>query len=285
MSRRFSRNELLFGRQGQARISATTAAVVGVGGLGSHLVQQLAYLGVGALVFVDADSVEESNLNRLIGARPRDVGAAKVEVCARLAKAVNPALAAVPIAARVEDPRAHEAISSADVVFGCFDRDLPRLTLTHIASELGQPYFDLASDSGGGTEPWYGGRVVFAHGDGCLSCLGLLDQEEIRRDGLAPDQRAAHDHVYGLDTAALDRPGPAVVSVNGVVASLAVTLFIETWAGIQAPPRHLIYRGEQRRLLRSVDEPAPNCFYCARWREAGQSSVAVPMLPIWQPDD
>src|SRR5438552_1136150 len=89
---RFDRQILLFGKEGQARIEATQVAIVGLGWLGSHVAQQLAYLGVRTLSLIDRDHVGRSNLNRLIGATEEDAAAArlKVEVAERLARAIAP---------------------------------------------------------------------------------------------------------------------------------------------------------------------------------------------------
>src|SRR5205814_6941030 len=59
-----------FGSTALERLRAARVGVVGTGGGGAHVVQQLAYLGVGAFVLVDGDRVEVTNLNRLVGALP-----------------------------------------------------------------------------------------------------------------------------------------------------------------------------------------------------------------------
>lgn len=226
---RFSRNEGLFGAEGQQRIAASSVAVVGLGGLGSHVAHQLAYLGVADYSLVDFDIVTDSSLNRLVGAVDADVAAAtkKVAVAERTITGINPD-AVVRIAdTRVDGPEAEPLIRSADVVFGCLDRDLPRLQLTELCARYAQPLFDLASDVGGeDDEVWYGGRVLFCDGKRCVSCLGLLDQQEMARDSMSPEQRAAHDRIYGIARTALDTTGPMVVSINGAVASIAVTEFM-----------------------------------------------------------
>lgn len=53
-----------------------------------------------------------------------------------------------------------------------------------------------------------------------------------------------------------------VVSVNGVVASLAVTEFMAFVTGMRAPAPHLIYRGEVPVVRRVVDEPETDCYFC-----------------------
>lgn len=162
-----------------------------------------------------------------------------------------------------------------DVIFGCVANDLARLDLTDLASELQVPYIDLASDTGGeGDDLWYGGRVVFACGHGCLSCLGLLDQEEIRHARMSPDEREVDDRIYGLRRDSLAGTGPAVVSMNGVVASLAVTEFVAWRTGLREPARQLTYRGDFSSVGRNTDAPAPSCFYCERWRSLHSRSAA-----------
>src|SRR5438270_12650124 len=89
---RYSRNIALFGSEGQQRIAATRVAIVGLGGLGSHVAQQLAYLGVVRYGLIDGDVVTESSLNRVVGAVPRDVLAMtpKVQSARRLIKSIQP---------------------------------------------------------------------------------------------------------------------------------------------------------------------------------------------------
>ena len=262
---RYSRNEALFGRDGQEKIRATRVVICGLGGLGSHVAQQLAYLGVAQFALVDFDVVTPSSMNRLIGAADADAaaGTKKVEVAERMIRGISPNAATVAIDAHVNAPVAEEALSASDLVFGCLDRELPRLQLTALSATHGKPYFDLASDTGtSGDEPWFGGRIVFSGGNGCLVCLGLLDQDEIALESMTPDEREIQDRIYGVERDSLAGTGPAVVSVNGAVASLAVTEFIVFVTGLRDPVRHLIYHGNVPVLRRSADEPAPDCYYC-----------------------
>ena len=85
---RFDRQIRLFGKEGQAKIEAARVAVVGIGGLGSHVVQQLALLGVRHLALIDSQELDETNLNRFIGARFDDPipGSRKVDIGERMAR-------------------------------------------------------------------------------------------------------------------------------------------------------------------------------------------------------
>ena len=74
-SARYGRNEAPFGGEDQARIAATKVVIIGRGGLGSHVAQQHAYLGVADYALVDFDIVTDSSLDRLVGAVDADVAA------------------------------------------------------------------------------------------------------------------------------------------------------------------------------------------------------------------
>src|SRR6266496_6680640 len=156
LSDRYSRNLGLFGSQGQSRLQATAVAVVGLGGLGCHVVQQLAYLGVVRQSLIDPDVVEPSNLNRLVGATPSDVGEPKIAVARRVLTAIQSAARVDCVQASVYDAKAEHAIVAATHIFGCLDNDAARLRLTELASRHRIPYFDLASDT-----HQFGGRIVF----------------------------------------------------------------------------------------------------------------------------
>jgi hypothetical protein len=263
---RYSRNEALFGPEGQAKIAVTKVAIIGLGGLGSHVAQQLAYLGVEKPTPVDFDVVTSSSMNRLVGAIDADVAAKtkKVIVAKRMIEAINPGATVEPVDAMIDSAKAEGAIAAADVVFGCLDRDLPRLKLTELCSRYGKPLFDLATDTGGeGDDLWYGGRVVFANGSGCLVCRNLLDQEEMSRDSMSAEQREDHDRIYGVERGALGETGPMVVSINGVVASLAVTEFMVFVTGMREPVSHVIYRGHVGTVGRNNDPPEPGCYFCS----------------------
>lgn len=260
---RYDRNIKLFGAAGQERLQAIHVAIVGVGGLGSHVAQQLAYLGVGRFSLIDPDRVEITNLNRLIGATPEDAAdrRLKVDVARRSILAARRD-ASVAVAGVVIDKG---LLDTADVVFGCLDEDAPRLVLTEASSRRAVPYIDVASDAG--EEEgflWYGGRVVVSHdGRRCLSCCGELDQRELALAAMAPDQRAADAAIYGVDRSLLAHGGPSVVSVNGVVASLAVTEFLALVTGLREPIGRLNYHGHRGIVTAPEEVDSSNCYYCS----------------------
>lgn len=266
-SRRYDRNIRLLGEAGQDRIEASLVAVIGLGGLGSHVVQQLAYLGVQRLLLIDNDVVDETNLNRLVGATPDDALAhrAKTEVATRAVRTINPDASAEALRLPVGDPRALDAVRTASVIVGCVDNDSARLTLTELASRNSIPYLDAASDAGE-TDGflWYGGRVVTSHkGLRCLSCCQELDQDALRVERMTDEQRRADREIYGVDRSVLGVAGPSVVSINGVVASLAVTEFVALVTGLREPIGHLVYHGHRGIVTTREDPDSGNCYYCS----------------------
>jgi len=258
---RYLRHLGLFGAEGQSRISKASVTIVGLGGLGVHVVQQLSYLGVRNFLLIDGDEVAASNLNRLVGAVEADEGESKVLVAARQIEAIQPG-ATVVQEPRQFDPDIHDdLLGKADVLFGCLDEDPVRLQLVRAASGWALSYIDLASDVTADGE--FGGRIVFAKdGERCLSCLGELDQHALARAQMDETRRAADDAIYGVDRDLLSETGPSVVSVNGVVASLAVTEFFVYLTGLREPRGYITYRGDLPTVGSRIDPERGYCHYC-----------------------
>lgn len=82
------------------------------------------------------------------------------------------------------------------------------------------------------------------------------------RDSMTPEQRAADARIYGVMRDALAGTGPMVVSVNGAVASIAVTEFMVYVTGLRQPAAQLTYRADQQAIRRSLDPPEEGCYYC-----------------------
>lgn len=163
-----------------------------------------------------------------------------------------------------------------DFVFGCLDNDLARLRLLEICANARRPYVDLATDTGeDGGRLWYGGRVVFSLiGSGCLSCRAILDQQALARASMNAQQREEENRSYGVRSSALARPGPSIVSVNGVVASLGVTEFMVWATGLRNPHPEMTYRGDRGTVTVNTTPAPPSCYYCAQL--AGPSTA----LPV-----
>jgi molybdopterin/thiamine biosynthesis adenylyltransferase len=260
---RYARQVLALGETGQAAIAASRVAVVGLGGLGSHVAQGLAYLGVRDFVLVDDDRVDETNLNRLIGAGPVDVGMPKVEVAARTIRSVSPDASVRTIEANLCSREALDLLFVRPIIFGCVDNDGARLILTELAAAYRVTLIDLAVEILIGDEAVgrFDGRVVVARpGDYCLFCADQIDRELAKRDLESESiQRERERHGYGLGP---EIPAPAVVSLNGVVAHIALNEFLALTTALRAPERHVTYHGMRQVITRRVDGRKSNCYIC-----------------------
>jgi hypothetical protein len=126
------------------------------------------------------------------------------------------------------------------------------------------------------TTPEYGGSVCVSwDAPGCLVCFDELDLSEAR-DGIAgPAREAERRAIYGVARDALGRTGPSVVSINGVVASLAVTEFMVGITGIRPPKGLLKYRGSVGKVTVPAPDselPRANCYCCVGLRGKGEEA-------------
>jgi molybdopterin/thiamine biosynthesis adenylyltransferase/rhodanese-related sulfurtransferase len=119
----YSRQLLLkeIGAKGQAALGQARVLVVGLGGLGSPVLQYLAGAGVGCLGLIDADALDASNLHRQPIYALSDVGRPKVELAHAAVAAINPSVRVETHAARLDADNALDLIRRYDAVIDCSD--------------------------------------------------------------------------------------------------------------------------------------------------------------------
>ena len=135
---RYSRHILLpqLGIEGQERLLAAQALVVGAGGLGSPAAMYLASAGIGRIVLSDGDTVDLTNLQRQILHHTASVGRPKVESGRDTLALINPEVRVFALEQRLEGAELEAQVAAADVVLDCSDNFL---SLIHI-SEPTRPY-------------------------------------------------------------------------------------------------------------------------------------------------
>ena len=173
---RYSRQIMLpeFGIEGQRRLQAARALVIGLGGLGSPVTMYLAAAGVGTLELVDDDRVDLSNLQRQVLHSTRNIGLQK-SVSAQLGlQALNPATQLVAQDTRLQGDALRGAVQKADLVLDCSDNFATRFALNRVCHELQTP---LVS---GAAIRWDGQVTVFTGQPGgpCYRCLYTEEGEE-----------------------------------------------------------------------------------------------------------
>jgi molybdopterin/thiamine biosynthesis adenylyltransferase len=256
------RQELLWGSRGQTLLRQSHVTVVGCGGTGSHIAIQLAHLRVGQLTLIDDDRIEASNLSRIIGATPRDIGRLKAEVLADLCCGINPDIQIAPVAMSVldADPSRY---TGADVIVCATDSHGSRSLLTEVATQYLIPLVDLGVEvvPGGGRFHAGGGVRILRPGQGCLWCAQTLSPALVREEYLDPSQRAVEvrrGYIRGNT-----EPAPSVVALNGVVASLAVLEVCQLLVGMLGEARtRLLYRAERRAVTTTSVPRNPACHVC-----------------------
>jgi molybdopterin-synthase adenylyltransferase len=263
--KRFARQVLMFGEEGQKKVEAQTVGVVGGGGLGLQVIQALAYTGVKKkLLGIDDDHADETNLNRLAGAGAKDVGRPKMDIARDHVNLIDPNINFVGIPKNLRSREAIEALIGCSVIFGCVDHDGPRLVLTELAAAYEIPLIDVATEifpEKEGQPFHFGGRVIVARpGDYCLICADQLDLERAKEDLETPEVRALRrKHNYGIGS---DASTPSVFALNGILSNLAVMEFIAMVTGIREPVRHLTYKGDRGVVTSRDAKSKPDCFTC-----------------------
>jgi uncharacterized UPF0146 family protein len=257
----YDRQIRAFGDAGQRTLAAQRVAVIGLGGTGSVVVQQLAHLGVGEFLLIDPDVIESTNLNRVVGATRDDVGRPKVDVARRLIASVNPAARVNVLEADVRDRVTARAVLDADTFVCCTDSQGSRAILSQLAYQFSLPGFDVGVAIHVGEEgvEHVSGRVqMLGPTLPCLLCCGVLDPEIVRRDLLSDEARALDPYIVGAPTAQ-----PAVISINSAASSLAVTMFLAAVTGVPVATRNQRLRLESGIVSRVEIHPRPDCPVCS----------------------
>ncbi|MEL7646813.1 MAG: ThiF family adenylyltransferase [Sedimentibacter sp.] len=162
---RYTRNKELISDEEQMKLAGSKVAVVGLGGLGGHVSEQLARLGVGNLVLIDTDKVDESNLNRQLFATESAVGQDKTLAARDRLMKVNSKVNYSFHSEYLDEKNAAALLSGVDVVVDAVDNIPTRFVLQKICSELHIP---MVHGSIGG---WYGQVSFIYPGDDTLDLI------------------------------------------------------------------------------------------------------------------
>ncbi len=265
------RQALALGEASREVLSELHVAVVGAGGLGSLVYQQLVHLGVGCADVFDPDVLEQSNLSRVVWSTFEDIGLPKVETLSRAGRRVMPDLVGQSVQGDVTYADVASRLLEADLVMGCTDNLTSRLVLNRLAHQYYLPLLDLGVDVQlRQDDPTrvraIGGRVMLVSPDGpCLGCLGVLDPVALGRE--------AEGIVPGGYLGRHDEPAPSVISFNGVVASLGVCELLRLVTGYVERPEPIYQRYDGvRGLVRAYALRAEQaCDVCAEVRGSGDS--------------
>ena len=286
----YDRQALMFGRGGQEILGGLKVAIIGVGGGGSLINEMVSRLGVGHILAVDPDGVEESNLSRIVGATRRDAlgilpslswrafrhlvrstARSKVAVAERVARAANPLVRFEAVEGDIMNPDIARRLLDCDCVFLATDTMESRLLFNQIVHQYLIPGLQIGAKvpmNEGGTvgHARVVVRPVMPDG-GCLLCGGAISPERLNREALSPEDRERQRYVDHPDV-----HEASVITLNALGASQAVNDFLFMFTGMHEPGTRLRGRFQwaQRREWEEIkDKPQESCRHC------GSSSRSV----------
>lgn len=262
---RFDRQARMFGADGQQILRNMTVSVIGAGGGGSMIIEQLAHLGVGRILAVDFDTVQRHNLSRIVGATDKDAAKRrkKVHVARRLVAKIDPTITFDAIDGNIADADTARRLLPSDFMFLATDTITSRL----VANAIVQTHFipmiqvgakiDLRADAE--IESIYiAVRPVFP-GHGCLHCAGLISPIALQQENATAEERTAQNYV-GLP----EVTDPSVITLNGIAASTATNIMMMTAVGLAHEDllAHRLLDAQSGRWLELRDQRNPDCLWC-----------------------
>lgn len=278
-----ARQAVLFGKGFNPMVRALRVGVIGCGGTGSAVVTLLTRLGIGFLALIDNDTIDNTNLNRVHGSHAADVsaGLAKVDILAREIEAAGLGNQVVVRKAWVGDPALRDVLRSCDVLFGCTDDHLGRLTLNRLAHYYGIPLIDVGlrmrSARNGADYDMMGRVSTIRPGSPCLMCLGVVNPQRAAAEGLRRndpaefERRKAEAYVDGGGD-----PAPVVVTFTTSIACAAVDELTQGLTGFRGDSG--MTHNRIRRFDRVEDRaltclPVPSCPMCGSEAAWGRGDV------------
>lgn len=139
--------------------------VVGCGGLGGHIIDQLARIGIGSLRVVDGDVFEPSNLNRQLLSSVPALGVSKAKTAADHIASVNPETAVEAVETFLTESNASELIEGCDIILDALDNISSRKILASACADAGIPYVY------GAIQGWVAQAAVSMPGDQLIEAL------------------------------------------------------------------------------------------------------------------
>lgn len=280
----FSRQALALGDALVQDLKKLRVAVVGTGGTGSATALKLARLGVGQILLIEKDIVEETNLNRLQGATRFDADAmnSKADVIAQSIAAMGLGVRAIPIKHWVSEPECRDLLKTCDIIFGCTDDNAGRMLLNRFAYFYLTPVIDMGliidvSDDKPPKINDLSGRVTSVFpGNTCMLCRKIIDPkiayaEELKRANPNEYERQKKEaYVLGEGN-----PSPAVITFTDGVSNMAVDELIHRMTGYRTVADASEWRMRYHyREYRKTGAPSnPDCPICISREYWGRGDI------------
>ena len=279
----FNRQVQMFGHTGQQRLAKSKIGIIGVGGVGSLVAEYLARLGVGHIVLVDPDAIEESNLSRVVGATVKDVkrSAKKVDIAKRHLSEVHPPPSLELLADDFAQMSVAARLRACDYLFLAADSMRARLVFNAMVHQFLIPGVQLGSKvraaADGSLHDAMSVNRPVRPGQGCLWCNGLIDPTQLAIEAKTDVERKAQ--AYGTE-----QPNPSVITLNAVAAAHGANDFLFDFLGLRPDSRVHEYehfhflKQHSSRVLPRRDADCPECGRDGKSRFAMGDATSLPCL-------
>jgi molybdopterin/thiamine biosynthesis adenylyltransferase len=283
----FDRQVRAFGPDIQRRLASLHVIIVGGGGTGSAVAEQLIRLGVGKLTIIDPQCFEGSNVNRVYGSSVKDEGMPKVEILRRLAAHISLGTVVEVIPDSIYRKPIAERLREGDVIFGCTDEHAARSILGEVALHYAIPVIDVGvriHSENQIIQSISGRTTVLYPGASCLYCRGRIDPRRVAFDmtSFFNPAEAAERRREGYAPELLEN-NPAVIPFTTTVAAGAVSELIHRLTGFMGLNRRtteVIYRFDQNDLGRNSLPPQAGCT-CADHAQLGRGDTKLFLGMMW----
>lgn len=233
--------QAFLGAHSERSFALCKVGIVGLSGGGSHVVQQLAHVGILNYVLIDPKKMAAKHLHRLVGGTDADVKKQipKTKIAERAIQGIRPTAKVEAIAENWQN--AQLSLRDCTVIFGCVDSYIEREQLDRFCRRFLIPYIDIGMDvlKFGDSYQIVGQVALSAPGHPCLRCMAIVTDKNLEDDAAQ----------YGAAGSK-----PQVVWPNGVLASSAVGLFVQLltpWHKSIGGSEYLEYNGNSPTFRRS----------------------------------
>ncbi len=272
----FDRQVLAFGKEVQKLLGRLRIGIVGLGGTGSAVCEQLTRLGVGYLMICDPQQFDPTNVNRVYGSRLKDKDEEKTAIAKRNIENIGLGTEVEALNGSTSDLAVAQRLKECDIIFGCTDDEWGRSILTKLAASYLIPIFDMGVevDSKDGIIKSVRGRVTsLIPGSPCLFCRGLITPDVIAAEILHkinPEeykQRLREGYIPEL-------PGntPAIIMFTSTVAATALSEMLHRLTGFMGSDRtttEIILRFDESKISTNSKKSVEGC-WCTNPASWGQ---------------
>ncbi len=249
----YDRHSLLFGEVGQWRLAQLKVGIIGLGGGGSLVNEMLGRLGVGNIVAIDFDRLENTNLPRVVGSSRRDCFAwlqehesprlraigrrlarKKVAIARRVAVQANPKVNYDAVFGSILDESTARSVVDADFIFLATDNIQSRLVFNAIVQQYLIPGVQIGtkvpveqSTKEVGNITSSTRLVIPGQGGGCLVCQQLVPGDNLQEEALSSAERRNQRYVDDPEVHA-----PSVITLNALSAAQAANDLMMMFTGL-----------------------------------------------------